>query len=120
VINPSSGPGTSTLPDSNWIREITKLNSYKNVKSIGYVSIAYGKRSLDTVTEHVNHYAQWPSGDPGLTMHGIFVDECPNVADDHIVDYIQSVEQTIKKILPMESSNIGEISCAESKYECLA
>jgi hypothetical protein len=120
VINPASGPGSSILPDSNWIREITKLNSYKNVQSIGYVSIAYGQRPLDSVTEDINHYAQWASGDPGLTIRGIFVDEVPNIANEHNIDYIRSVEQAIKKIFPPESSNIGEISCAESKYECLA
>ena len=111
VINPASGPGSSTLPDSNWIREITKLNSYKNVQSIGYVAITYGKRPLDTVTEDISHYAQWANGDQGLIIQGIFVDEVPNIADEHNVNYIQSVEQAIKKFFPPESSNIGEMSC---------
>ena len=109
MINPASGPGSSILPDSNWIREITKLNSYKNVQSIGYVAITYGKRPLDAVIEDINHYTQWASGDPGLKIQGVFIDEVPSVVDDHNVDYLRSIEQTVKKIFPPESGNIGKI-----------
>ena len=112
MINPASGPGSTILPDSNWIREITKLNNYKNVHPIGYVTISYGKRPLDAVTEDISHYAQWASGDPGLMIQGIFVDEVPNIANEHNVDVVRSVEQATKKFLALESSNIGEIAFA--------
>jgi Spherulation-specific family 4 len=95
------------LPDSNWIREITKLNSYKNVQSIGYIAVTYGKRPLGTVTEDINHYAQWASGDPGLVMQGIFIDEVPSIANEHNVDYVRAVEQAIRKIPLLAHSNIG-------------
>jgi hypothetical protein len=110
VINPASGPGSGSLPDSNWIREITKLNSYKNVQSIGYVAITYGKRPIDAVLQDISHYEQWASGNPDLKLQGVFIDEVPSVVDDHNVDYLQSIKQAVKKTFPSESGNIGEIS----------
>lgn len=120
MINPASGPGSTTLPDSNWIREITKLNSYKNVQNIGYVACTYGKRPLDDVLQDINHYEQWASGDPELKIQGVFIDEVPSIVDEHNVDYLQSIKEAVKKIFPSESGNIGEIWPTLSTYECFS
>lgn len=120
VINPASGPGSGTLPDSNWIREITKLNSYKNVQSIGYVAVTYGKRPLEAVIQDINHYAQWASGDQGLVIQGVFIDEVPNIVDEHNVGYVRSIGQAVKKIPQMESGGIGEILFDLFIHECFS
>lgn len=40
VVNPNSGPGDDTLPDSNYVAAVAALNAYPNVQTIGYVQVA--------------------------------------------------------------------------------
>ena len=41
IINPDSGPGSGQYPDVNFITGVSKLNSYKNVKLVGYVVLSW-------------------------------------------------------------------------------
>ena len=43
VVNPNSGPGAYP-PDASYIDGVSKLNSYPNVLTIGYVATTYGQR----------------------------------------------------------------------------
>lgn len=45
VVNPDSGPGAGQYPNSDYVAGLAKLNSYSNVKTIGYVHTSYGKES---------------------------------------------------------------------------
>lgn len=38
VVDPNSGPGDDTLPDSNYVAAVAALNAYPNVQTIGYES----------------------------------------------------------------------------------
>lgn len=76
VVNPNNGPGQSL--DSNYKRDIKKLNSYSNVAVVGYVSTAYANRQYSNVLEDVMIYAGWRLEDDGLSVRGIFFDETPN------------------------------------------
>ena len=76
VVNPNSGPGTTgDLTDQNLITGISKLNSFSNVKTLGYVLTGYGNRDNALVNADVDVYASW-SGD--LRMDGIYFDEISN------------------------------------------
>ena len=60
IINPNSGPGTTSYPtDSNYIAGISKLNSYPNVITLGYVDTNFAKRAYSAVTSDIDVYAKW-------------------------------------------------------------
>ena len=76
VINPNSGPGTtSDLTDENHIAGISKLNSFPNVKTLGYVLTGYGQRDNALVNADVDVYASWTAD---LRIDGIYFDEVSN------------------------------------------
>ncbi|RKF74327.1 spherulin domain protein [Golovinomyces cichoracearum] len=94
VLNPENGPGrqnhshnhhgdeekTNSIPDSNYIREIPKLNSFANVQTVGYVSTNWAKRDLELVLGDVTIYSNWSKKHrnesiPDLGVRGIFLDE---------------------------------------------
>jgi hypothetical protein len=109
VINPASGPGASALPDANYTREITRLNTFSNVRTIGYVAVDYGKRALDAAYADIAVYAQWRTKNPGLAMQGIFLDESPQLADDHNTTFLADVKTRIKATTGLASGSIGKI-----------
>ncbi|RKF61922.1 Spherulin-4 [Erysiphe neolycopersici] len=91
IVNPNNGPGgldykkdgehdhnAILLPDHNYKREILRLNSYVNVKTVGYVSTNWAQRELRFALSDVAIYSNWskyPSSAPGLGVKGIFLDE---------------------------------------------
>ncbi|KAI4188460.1 MAG: hypothetical protein L6R41_002139 [Letrouitia leprolyta] len=89
VVNPNSGPGTTgALTDSNLIAGISKLNSFSNVKTLGYVLTGYGSRDNNLVNADVDIYASW-SGD--TKMDGIYFDEVSNDATSQNFDRMASL-----------------------------
>ncbi|PNS18883.1 Ras modification protein ERF4 [Sphaceloma murrayae] len=59
IINPASGPGRSPLPDSNYITQVTRLNTYPNATLYGYLHVKWAERSLEDVFEDVRAYEHW-------------------------------------------------------------
>ncbi|KAL8684158.1 MAG: hypothetical protein Q9224_006561, partial [Gallowayella concinna] len=58
VVNPNSGPGTTSFPtDPNIIAGVSKLNSFPNVHTVGYVLTGWGSRDNTTVEAEVDVYA---------------------------------------------------------------
>jgi len=96
VINPSSGPGQDTKPDVNYCREIARLNSYPNVRTVGYVPVDYGRKALESAFADIAKYVGWGVADSQLAMQGIFVDESPQIADSHNTTYLEQIRQNIK------------------------
>lgn len=83
VVNPNSGPGsvsmTQQVPDSNWIAAIATLNSYANVRTIGYVHTSEATRALTDVEADISVYANWASyTEADIAVDGIFFDEAPS------------------------------------------
>ncbi|KAF2718212.1 putative cell surface spherulin 4-like protein [Polychaeton citri CBS 116435] len=73
VIDPDSGPGGPTYPD-------TKLNSYKNALVLGYVHTSYVAQPLSAVQANITKYANWTTyakttGNKNITIGGIFFNE---------------------------------------------
>jgi len=70
VVNPNSGPGDNT--DTNYQTCITKLKSFVNVETIGYVRTNYTVRASSEVIADISAYASW---DASYRPSGIFFDE---------------------------------------------
>ncbi|KAL8877909.1 MAG: hypothetical protein Q9198_004168, partial [Flavoplaca austrocitrina] len=82
IVNPNSGPGTYP-PDANYISAISKLNSYPNVVTVGYVATGYTQVSYESLTAQIDVYAQWASyPDADISVAGIFFDEVSNTATE--------------------------------------
>ncbi|KAL2674170.1 hypothetical protein Neosp_012617 [[Neocosmospora] mangrovei] len=79
VVDPLNGPGASGKPgndDINYIDGTSKLNSYSNVKTIGYVRANYGQAPLDELKTNITTWSNWgtyTAADVGVG--GIFFDE---------------------------------------------
>lgn len=80
VINPSSGPGGSTPGyNSHWITAVSKLHTYGNVDTLGYVRVGYGAKALEDITTDLNNWDGWNNYTAvDITIDGIFFDETPN------------------------------------------
>lgn len=94
MVNPHNGPGQ--LLDSNYKREIRKLNLYPNVAVVGYVSTAYAARQYSRVLEDVMIYAGWRLEDEGLGVRGIFFDETPNQWTTSNASFLENINTAVK------------------------
>ncbi|EST06757.1 Spherulation-specific family 4 [Kalmanozyma brasiliensis GHG001] len=76
IINPNSGPGDGSAPDSDYASAIQQLRSTaaanQTLELIGYVPTGYGKRSASQVKSFISTYAKWPRS---VRPDGIFFDE---------------------------------------------
>ena len=94
IINPNSGPGTTSYPDANYITGVSKLNSYANVQTVGYVDTAYTGRAYSAVTADIDAYAKWASyPSANISIAGIFFDDVNNTASNTVYTYMNNVAQ---------------------------
>ncbi|RAL10681.1 spherulation-specific family 4 protein [Aspergillus homomorphus CBS 101889] len=99
IINPNSGPGDLPSPDSNYAREVARLNSYPNVYLIGYIRIDYCRKPLPETLAEIDRYAQWATDErPGLGLGGIMVDETPNHHSPERAEYLQKLHEYVKSV----------------------
>ncbi|KAJ9668365.1 hypothetical protein H2201_001413 [Coniosporium apollinis] len=99
VINPASGPGVGSLPDANYTRELTRLNTqYQNVRCIGYVATTYGMKDIEIVEQEIATYAGWGLRDPSLAVAGVFLDETPWQYSPGADQYFQRIRATVSSI----------------------
>ncbi|UPK95616.1 hypothetical protein LCI18_006551 [Fusarium solani-melongenae] len=79
VVDPLNGPGASGKPgngDANYIDGTSKLNSYSNVKTIGYVRTDYGQAPLDELKANITTWSNWGAyAAANVGVDGIFFDE---------------------------------------------
>jgi hypothetical protein len=77
VVNPNSGPGGSSLPDSEYQKCLPTLRqtSNSNVKLVGYVLTDHAARAASDVEADVSTYANWPTS---YRPDGIFFDQVSN------------------------------------------
>lgn len=66
--------------------------------TVGYVRIDYCKRNLTEVFRDVAKYAGWSKDNAksGLGVHGIFLDETPNLYSASKASYLDTVGQCVK------------------------
>ena len=98
VVNPASGPGAGLGPDGNYTRDIPRLNSYANVRTVGYVSTSWTNREVALVLKDIMVYSVWAENTTtkGLGMHGIFLDETPALWSATSAQFLEIVAKAIR------------------------
>lgn len=98
VVNPASGPGSGAGPDGNYTKEIPRLNSYANVRTVGYVSTDWAKRDVALALRDISIYGEWSrnASAKGIDMHGIFLDETPSQYDTASAEYYEAIASAVK------------------------
>jgi len=98
VINPASGPGPGAGPDGNYTKEIPRLNSYANVRTVGYVSTDWAKRDVALALRDISTYGEWSrnASAKGIDMHGIFLDETPSQYDTASAEYYETIASAVR------------------------
>ncbi|KAF2645200.1 hypothetical protein P280DRAFT_545224 [Massarina eburnea CBS 473.64] len=99
IINPNSGPGSEPWwPNTDYVREVRKLNAYPNVQTVGYVATTYCKRSIEDVFADIAKYVSWSSDNryPGLGVTGIFFDETLNLFHEDVKEYLDAISIKVK------------------------
>ncbi|KAI1002288.1 hypothetical protein K3495_g5912 [Podosphaera aphanis] len=102
IVNPGNGPGNGVIPDANYLREIPRLNSNSNVRTIGYISTSWTKRKLALVLADIDTYAGWCVISAGLGISGIFLDETPTIYCESSMQFLSCLASTIRS-----ESNFG-------------
>ena len=120
IVNPNSGPGTTSFPtDANIIAGIAKLNSYPNVKTIGYVNTDYTHKSLSDVNAEVDVYAKWASysgGGGNIGIQGIYFDCTSSDTTSAMYSYYQSVAQHARSSIPSAHVAFNPGTIAPTQY----
>ncbi|KAL4902077.1 hypothetical protein BDW74DRAFT_158987 [Aspergillus multicolor] len=96
VINPSSGPGNGSAPDTSYQSAIRRLDSYANVQKVGYVRTNYAQRNVSEVLADVATYSSWKDNASDLAMSGIFFDESPHQYAAETVSYLEGINAAVK------------------------
>ncbi|KAH0279928.1 glycosyltransferase family 4 protein, partial [Aureobasidium melanogenum] len=97
IVNPNNGPGGSP-PDSNYIANISQLNTYSNVNMLGYVHTSYGNRSLSAISSDIDTYQRWSTyTNYNISLGGIFVDESPTTMDHY--SYMATIYNKVKRTM---------------------
>ena len=104
IVNPNSGPGTTSYPtDANFITGISNLNSYANVKTLGYVDTNYTKRAYSAVVSDINVYASWADyTKANISIDGIFFDDVNNTASPAVNTYMQNASSYAYATVPSD------------------
>lgn len=108
VVNPNSGPGTSSYPtDPNVISGIAALNSYPNVKTVGYVETWHGTRDVGAVNAEVDVYAKWAGyGDANIAIGGIYFDDVSSEQSSAMYAYYESVARHAREAMPGAATRV--------------
>ncbi len=100
IVNPNSGPGVYP-PDANYITGLSKLNSYRNVITLGYVATNYTRVPYTTITSQIDVYAKWATyTNANISVGGIFFDEVANTASNAVYTYYQRAADYAYAIVP--------------------
>lgn len=111
VVNPNSGPGGNALPSHDYMREIPKLNNYRNVQTVGYMRIDWCRRPLSETFADIETFARWStSGRPGLYVEGIYVDETPNHFTEERAQYLHAVRKYIRALPGFSNRRLVSLS----------
>lgn len=109
IINPFNGPGLDDLPDEGYQKAITALTCHANVRVLGYVHTTWARRDIGLVCKDIDKYGQWPerSGNPGLKVTGIFVDETPTEYSVGSESYLAKLGKRVKEMPGGDDNIVG-------------
>ncbi|KAL9116847.1 MAG: hypothetical protein Q9187_006622 [Circinaria calcarea] len=110
IVNPNSGPGpANTYPNSDYITAINRLNSYRNVETVGYVSTNYTNRPYSEVTADIQTYAYWATytaTTANISMNGIFFDETPSANLAPLIQYMSNASTFAYDTIPTPATTV--------------
>ncbi|KAJ3040287.1 hypothetical protein HDV00_011167 [Rhizophlyctis rosea] len=76
IVNPDSGPGNDTYPNDEYKLGLATLNTFRNVRLLGYVHTTYAADSPSEIKANITKYAAWSDYEPkNIAVRGIFFDE---------------------------------------------
>lgn len=98
ILNPDSGPGSSSYPGDDFGPLIQRLNNYSNVQTVGYVRTGFGTRNITNVLDDISTYSGWATvaNSSGLAVHGIFFDEVVSEFSTAAAEYLTTINQAVK------------------------
>lgn len=106
IVNPDSGPGTTGYPtDQNYITGISMLNSYPNVKTLGYVDTSNTNRAYSAVVSDIDVYASWanyPNTSYNISIAGIFFDDVNNTVSEAVTTYMHNASAYAYATVPSD------------------
>lgn len=105
IVNPSSGPGSST-PSTQYATAVRRLDTYSNVQKVGYVPTHYANRNLTAVLDDVAMYANWTATSTALGMDGIFFDEIPYDWNSTKAEYLTQINEAVKNSSGIQSPHL--------------
>lgn len=98
ILNPNSGPGTAPWwPNTDYLREIPRLNALPNVTTLGYVRATYCKRAHGDICSDICAYAERGRQDAKLKVEGVFVDETVNLYSKEMKRYLDGIDERVKR-----------------------
>ncbi|CAL3971982.1 unnamed protein product [Diplocarpon coronariae] len=125
VVNPANGPGPGAEPDGNYTLAISRLNSYPNVRMVGYVATNWTNRDISLALAEIKTYSAWATnaGNPNLRLGGIFLDEAPTRWTAESQAYLEKVADAIwgdagLGMEPLVIQNPGAVPDSRFMYSC--
>ncbi|KAH7086574.1 Spherulation-specific family 4 [Paraphoma chrysanthemicola] len=95
VVNVNSGPGEGALPMAEYSHAIHMLNSFANVRTVGYIATTWCARNLTSVLDDVAAYSFWGEYDEAVAIDGIFIDETPTQYSPDNHSYLQAIAKAV-------------------------
>jgi Spherulation-specific family 4 len=80
--------------------------------------VQYGRKTAQTALDEISQYAAWSDHNNGLALQGIFVDESPQIADDHNSTFLDQVAQHIKNQKALSGGLLGKLFLSALSYPC--
>lgn len=106
IVNPSSGPGSSPSPSTQYAVAVQRLSTYSNVQRVGYVRTSYANRNISAVLADVETYSNWTSQSTSLAMDGIFFDEIPYDYTSEKAEYLSRINEAVKTASGIQSDRM--------------
>lgn len=78
------------------------LNTYPNVRTVGYIPTNYGDRAIEDVLDDVATYSGWSTNASGVAMHGIFFDEAPHEYSSRVAEYMNRANEAVLNAVGLE------------------
>jgi hypothetical protein len=79
------------------------------------VPVNYGRRALQKTQADIDKYSSWGTQNVNLAMQGIFLDESPQVADNHNTTYVKNVRKHLKSKRALSNGLLGKRFCYNTK-----
>ncbi|PQE27291.1 Spherulation-specific family 4 protein [Rutstroemia sp. NJR-2017a WRK4] len=88
----------AAVPDANYISALSDLNTYSNVRTLGYLYTSYGARNVTEIEAEISVYAGWAQSTPKIAVDGVFFDETPS--NPAYLSYLTAISNYARSTLP--------------------